>query len=259
VWNSRTYQELLRVDIARSECACVAVPTDGKIILTGWADGRIRGYTPQSGQQLWVVNEAHLNGVTAIACDGARVVTGGMTGDICVWQIGAKGLSLVKTLKEHHQRVTQIRFSKDGTDFVSASLDGSVILWDSARVTSRQRFMAQTFFNGADLHNETGILVTVSSDKRIVFWDGFNANVIRELEGSINGMPTSVDIAPDGRLFVTGGDDRLVKVWDFETGDIVAVGKGHCGNIKKAVFAPNQSIIVSVGEEGGIYIWKLPQ
>jgi WD40 repeat protein len=257
VWNSKTYQELLRVDIPRSECNCVAVPADGRQILTGWSDGRIRGYLPQSGKELWVINEAHLNGVTAIACDGARVITGGMTGDLCIWQIGPSRRNLVKTLKEHHQEVTQIRFSDDGAEFVSASHDGSVIIWDANRITSRQRFMAQTFFNGADLHAETGILVTVSSDKRIVFWDGFNANLIRELEGSINGMPTSIDIAPDGKLFVTGGDDKLIKVWDFQTGDILAIGKGHCGNIRKAVFAPNQSIIVSVGAEGGIYIWKI--
>jgi WD40 repeat protein len=58
-------------------------------------------------------------------------------------------------------------------------------------------------------------------------------------------------------LFVTGGDDKLVKLWDFQTGELVAVGKGHCGNIRKAIFAPDQSIIVSVGAEGGIYIWKI--
>jgi WD40 repeat protein len=257
VWNSKTYQELLRVDIPRSECNCVAVPADGLVILTGWADGRIRGYLPQSGKELWVINEAHLNGVTAITCNGNRVITGGMTGDICVWQLNAKSRNLLKTLKEHHQEVTQIRFSKDGNEFISASHDGSVILWDANRLTGRQRFLAQTFFNGADLHAETGILVTVSSDKRIVFWDGFNANVIRELEASINGMPTSVDLAADGKLFVTGGDDKLVKLWDFQTGGLVAVGKGHCGNIRKAIFAPDQSIIVSVGAEGGIYIWKI--
>jgi WD40 repeat protein len=211
VWNSKTYQELLRVDIPRSECNSVAVPADGLVILTGWADGRIRGYLPQSGKELWVINEAHLNGVTAITCSGNRAITGGMTGDICVWQLNAKTRNLVKTPKGHHQEVTQIRFSKDGNEFISSSPDGSVILWDANRLTSRQRFLAQTFFNGADKHAETGILVTVSSDKRIVFWDCFNANVIRELEASINGMPTSVDLAFDGSLFVTGGDDKLVK------------------------------------------------
>lgn len=257
VWNSRTYQELLRVALSRSECNCICVPADGKIILTGWSDGRIRGYAPQSGKELWVINEAHLNGVTAISALGSTFITGGMTGDICVWQLGTKSRQLLKTLKEHHSMVTEIKFSHDGSEFVSASHDGSVILWDSNRLTSRQRFMGQAFFNGADIHQDTGILITVSSDKRIIFWDSFNANVIRELEASINAQPNSVDISPDGKLFVTGGDEKLVKVWDFQTGELLYIGKGHCGNIKKAIFSPDQSIIVSVGAEGGIYIWKI--
>ena len=257
VWNSRTYQELLRLEVPRSECLCCAIPADGKMILTGWKDGRIKAYYPESARQMWVINEAHLNGVTAIAVNGNKMITGGATGDICVWQISESRGRLILTLKEHHLPVSQIRFSKDATEFLSSSHDGSIILWDANQLVCKQRFLAQTFFNGVDMHQETGILITVSNDKRIIFWDGFNANVIRELEGSINGMPTSIDISPDGTIFVTGGDDRLVKVWDFESGDIIAVGKGHCGAIKKAVFAPNQSIIISVGAEGGIYIWKL--
>lgn len=257
VWNSRTYQELLRVSLARSECNCIAVPADGKIILTGWSDGRIRGYAPQSGRELWVINGAHLNGVTAIAARNNFIVTGGMTGDISIWELGAKNMHLVKTLKEHHQMVSQIKFSRDGSEFWSCSHDGSVIIWDANRVVSRQRFMQQAFFNGADVHAETGILVTVSSDKRIVFWDGFNASIIRELEASVNAQPNSICLSPDEEKFVTGGDDKLVKVWGFQTGTLEALGKGHCGNIKKAIYSPDQSIIVSVGAEGGIYIWKM--
>ena len=257
VWNSRTYQEVLRVTLPRNECNCITVPADGKVILTGWSDGKIRGYLPESGKEIWVINGAHLNGVTAIAARDNFVVTGGMTGDISIWELGARHMRLVKTLKEHHQMISQIKFSHDGTEFWSVSHDGSVIIWDAERVVGRQRFMGQAFFNGADLHIETGILITVSSDKRIVFWDGFNASIIREIEGSVTAQPNSICLSPDEELFVTGGDDKLVKVWGFQSGDLEAVGKGHCGFIKKAIYSPDQSIIVSVGAEGGIYIWKM--
>ena len=153
--------------------------------------------------------------------------------------------------------ISQIKFSRDGQEFRLASHDSSVIICDANRVVSHQRFMDQALFNGADVHVETGILVTVSSDKRIVFWDGFNANIIREIEGSVTAQPNSVCLSPDEELFVTGGDDKLVKVWGFQSGDPERVGKGHCGNIKKAIYSPDQSIIVSVGAEGGIYIWKM--
>jgi WD40 repeat protein len=89
-WNSHTYKELLRVDIPRSECNCSAIPADGTIIVTGWSDGRIKGFSPQVGKELWVINEAHLNGVTTITIFNNICVTGGKTGDICIWNITKK-------------------------------------------------------------------------------------------------------------------------------------------------------------------------
>jgi WD40 repeat protein len=80
-------------------------------------------------------------------------------------------------------------------------------------------------------------LVTVLSDKRIVFWDSFNGSVIRELESLLNAQPNSIHISPNGRFFVTGGDEKLVKVWDFQTGGIIATGRGHCTNIKQVSYS----------------------
>jgi hypothetical protein len=52
---------------------------DGTKILSGWSDGRIRAFGPQSGKLLWTINDAHHKAVTAIATtsDGARIISGG--------------------------------------------------------------------------------------------------------------------------------------------------------------------------------------
>ena len=33
-----------------------------------------------------------------------------------------------------------------------------------------------------------------------------------------SGMVVSVDFSPDGKLFVSGSHDKLVKIWNTETG-----------------------------------------
>lgn len=60
---------------------------DGKSILTGWNDGKIRAFTPQTGKLLFTINDAHHKAVTAIAAtaDSSRIVSGGEEGE---WPAG---------------------------------------------------------------------------------------------------------------------------------------------------------------------------
>lgn len=59
-------------------------------------------------------------------------------------------------------------------------------------------------------------------------------------------------------MFVTAGLDRLVKMWLYDEGDCIAVGSGHSGAINKVKISSDNRRIASVGEEGAIFIWKVP-
>ncbi len=53
--------------------------------------------------------------------------------------------------------------------------------------------------------------MTTGSDKKISAWELFDGTLIRELDASvapINGL----DVSPDGKFMVSGGDDKLLKV-----------------------------------------------
>eukprot|EP00667_Euglena_gracilis_P013691 EG_transcript_14150 len=59
VWNAKTTQELLRIQVQNLECNCVCFSPDGKSIVSGWSDGKIRAFGPQSGKLLYVIHDAH--------------------------------------------------------------------------------------------------------------------------------------------------------------------------------------------------------
>lgn len=67
IWNSVNKQELLRIQVPNLECNAVGFMHDGKSIISGWSDGKIRAFLPQSGKLLYVINDAHHHGVTALA------------------------------------------------------------------------------------------------------------------------------------------------------------------------------------------------
>ncbi len=49
----------------------------------------------------------------------------------------------------------------------------------------------------------------------------------------------------------------MLKVWHYDNGEPVAVGKGHSEAIHAVKISPERKHIVSVGSEGAIMIWEM--
>lgn len=84
LWNANTKEELLRISVPNLECQCITFKKDGSSLITGWNDGKIRAFGPQSGRLQYVINDAHKRVVTALAVTDAynnrgdfRIVSGG--------------------------------------------------------------------------------------------------------------------------------------------------------------------------------------
>lgn len=56
---------------------------------------------------------------------------------------------------------------------------------------------------------------------------------------------------------MSGGGDKVIRIWDYDEGFVDMEGHGHSGSITRAVYTPDQRNVVSVGAEGGIFIWNL--
>lgn len=72
----------MRIQVPGLDCYSVAFMYDGKSIVSGWSDGKIRAFLPQSGKLLYVINDAHNHGCTAVTAtsDGERIISGGAEG-----------------------------------------------------------------------------------------------------------------------------------------------------------------------------------
>lgn len=90
LWHIHTCRELLRVKVPNVACHCLAFSADGSAVMSGWSDGKIRAFGPQSGKLLYTV-EAHHKGVRSIAAtkDPHRMLSGGEEGIVRVWQVRA--------------------------------------------------------------------------------------------------------------------------------------------------------------------------
>jgi cilia- and flagella-associated protein 52 len=84
VWNTNTSTELLRIAVPNLECKCITFKKDGTSLISGWNDGKIRAFGPQSGRLQYEINDAHKRSVTALAVTDPfnsrgdfRIVSGG--------------------------------------------------------------------------------------------------------------------------------------------------------------------------------------
>lgn len=201
--------------------------------------------------------DAHLGGVTAIACFNkcGEMISGGMDGRVRRWTDGANDFDLTTRLpklignvKEHSKKVNSVQITKSDQEVISASADGSIILWkvpeitDFANPENLKRLLscqASTLFTGVRFHPDESQFLTCGSDRKLTYWSAGDGKEIRVLEGSEQEINT-VDITEKagGDLFLSGGNDRLVRLWNYDSGNLLALGRGHSGSITSLKISP---------------------
>ena len=234
---------------------------DGKSIYSGWHDGKIRAFLPQSGKLLYCINEAHINGVTAITAtsDCRKIVSGGMNGEIRIWRISPYQQKMEASLKEHRARVWDIIINSRNDRAFSASSDGSCIEWDISNYTRVACLFETTMFKQLVYHPDESQILTTGTDKKITYWDVIDSNEIRSIDGSYDGEINTIAICKSGEYFITAGEDKQITIWDYDLATPKWKGIGHSNGINRIAIAPNQEFIVSVGQDGSIFIFETPK
>lgn len=91
-----------------------------------------------------------------------------------------------------------------------------------------------------------------------------NGEVVRFGPGTVevvfdqhHGTVDALAATRDATLVASGGDDRLVHVWDRATGEPVHTFVGHTDRVLDLAFSPDGSHLVSVGEDDRMILWDL--
>lgn len=264
VWNVKMKQELLRIQVPNLDCACSIVSPSGTAIVSGWNDGKIRAFYPETGRMRFVIADAHSEKVTALAIvdnDSRgpwRIVSGGSEGRVRVWNVTSSHQSLVASLKEHRGPVNCLKITNDGKECVSASSDGSCIVWDLDRYVRLRAMFEPNVFTSVLYHPDESQVLTCGTNGNITYWDASDGQAIRVINSDAVFLQ-SLDVSSNGEYFVCGGQDKTVTLWHYDDGIPVGIGKGHSGSINSLKLSPDQKSIVSVGSSGEIIFWDMPR
>jgi len=90
-----------------------------------------------------------------------------MEGEIRVWKLGKQTQWMEASMKEHRGRVWSIQVRKNNEQAVSASADGSCIIWDLKNFTRLLAFFESTLFKQVLYHPDEGQLLTTGSNRKV--------------------------------------------------------------------------------------------
>lgn len=113
-------------------------------------------------------------------------------------------------------------------------------------------------------------LVSAADDKVIRVWDVDTEQTVRTLRGQIGagsrGKIYALALSPDAKLLAAGGRIREegegsnpIRLYDFRTGEILALLDGHQGAVLSLDFSPDGRFIVSGSTDDTAIVWDVEQ
>lgn len=225
-------------------------------LVTGWSDGKVRCFDGETGQLLWELADVHKGGVSALCVSHNQrfFMTGGVEGSVRIWDI--KSRELVSNMKEHLDAVTCIKIFDDDAHALSGSKDRNIICWDlrhEKRVASLRQRMGGV--NSLALYLDQVQVLSVGQDRRLTFWDLRESEPVHAVSLDSEALATALSYS--GNFIATGGKDQIVRLWSFDGARHLVDGMGHSGSINSIVFSPDDRQMVSVGNDGCIFVWNI--
>ena len=151
--------------------------------------------------------------------------------------------------------INSIAFSPNNPLLASASVDGTIQLWDLTTNTLQATLRGHTSDVLSVAFDPNGILLASgSADGTVRLWNP----TTEALEATFHGHTSnvlSVAFGPDGSLLASGGADGTVRLWDPATEILQATLEAHMASVFSVAFSPDGLLLASASDDGLVGLW----
>ena len=155
--------------------------------------------------------------------------------------------------------VSSAAFSPDGQQIVTASSDGTVRIWDTAkgRLLSTLVGGDWRYVEPAASFSPNGQRILGVGNEIFRVWDAANNRVLLEW-GRSDASYSSAAFSPDGQRIALAESDGYgpVSILDSTNGQTILKLERREGSARSAVFSPNGKRIVTVGYDDVARVWS---
>lgn len=231
----------------------LAVSTDGRIAVTGAADGSLRVWDLETGRMLLgLAGEGEAVEAVALSHDGLTAVVVFHGGRFAAFRL-PEGEQIAEAFGQSSGIDTQLRVGADGQTAVLTSYKGAVNVW---HLQSRSRVRRIRTPTGTSVATPDGRAVLIGHERgSLHVVRPLSRDPVRTLPGH-RGDLRALAIAADASLAAAGWKDGTVQIWDLDAERKLAevVCEGWADG---AAFTPDAAVLVIATWAGTLDIWDV--
>jgi len=217
------------------------------------------------------VLKGHNGWVTSIATPHSSadtqdiIVSGSRDRSLIQWNIqrGEYGYGYPhRSFRGHAHFVSEVVLSSDAQFALSASWDHTLRLWDLNNESKSKLFVGHTHdVTSVAFSSDNRQIVSGSRDRTIKLWNTLAECKHTYTEGGHTDWVSSVRFSPDAATptVISGGWDKLVKVWNLRDGKVSQNFVGHTGCVNSIAVCPDGSVCGSGGKDSKVFLWDLSE
>jgi WD40 repeat protein len=156
----------------------------------------------------------------------------------------------------HNSPFISARFDPSGRFVFAGAQDNTIQRWE---LTTGQRVSFEghrSWVRALAFHARDRKLISGDFSGRVHIWstDAATPSVERTIEAH-RGWVRAIAVSPNGQQFATCGNDNLVKIWSFATGELVRELAGHQWHVYNVAYHPAGTHLVSGDLHGVLRDW----
>jgi len=163
-----------------------------------------------------------------------------------------------RVLEETSHRIYSVAYNRTGEFIASTGSDRNIIIWNPERGIIHRTLVGLKKRPNRTVFGREGSLWSVGEDGNLTHWDIFPGQVMSVTEAH-SGAIKSLSINQAGTLLITGGEDKMVRMWDIRGGkpELIYELKGHRKTITSLAFSPDGLKAVSGSGDKLLILWDV--
>jgi len=228
-------------------------------LLAGGGDGTLSVLCAHDGRTFQIMQQVKLDGhITSLSpsMDGVEALCATATGSL--FRARLSDLSFTVNSQLPTRPIHGLCFSHNVSDqFLSASGDGVVTVWDSNDYSARLRCWQRGCAPALCVAGTPDILVAGYQDGKVRSFDMFQGALLWDIENAHRGGTNCIQIAQNARFILTGGKEGDLRVWELRTREMVSHLKEHSAIINDLHLFDNDRYGISVSRDHQLFTWDL--